>query len=1402
MGPRGGGDAEADALLTHVESAPQPSIQRVAARGVVAVIRSGRCQRPENALRRCLVGTPPACVDETCGACAQLVAAGVFDADAMCGELLAALAASHAAATADGASTQTRRDERRRAGALVRGIASVVAYSTADLHADGTDHQGRRTTHRTNPTRSRLAEWVGPRHPLSRALRAHPTGAPPAVLAAISAILGHGPDSAAALAGAPARLAFQSLRPFLRHALLSDDKAVGAGFRSALHARLVRTACGSSLELSAPVAILLAGCLPWYRTINSGLNDQSESSAWVAGAAADVADALESAARRSFPGGTNDTSSIQGIAYASLEAMFGVVNMTRECVGRGECVTSLLGALRRMLGLVTGDSAGSPSEDTHLVRCVVSSVKGRNALRSMACDLAECCEDAVRGAGADAGAIAALLGEFASVSGVLEWGTCARAVVGARVSGAMSLARERGGALATSLATPRVRVSENDNVEIDGGCGGGSSMDSALVDILHRDWRTGGSGTDACTEEAWTLAVLDADTAADLAAVKADADRRRRRRRNLGNDGGDFTAADSSRTAPPLLPLVLASHPNPRVRERAAAALGERMAAVPDRAPSSLPPTLLAIKALSRGNENKNETAAVQRKASARAALAALRAATAGAAHPLGTPVALRALSPLVQPIPDDSLTKNSKGDDSDSALKLGFTADAKAPDPKAHALALTLLADLWRHHAGSFPRLRAALEHAATSRDPAVVIGAAAATMRCAQSDPHGACDLVGPLRSFLDRKAPPVARALALESVRLMCDADALDFYAAFRVVVARLGDGAPADVIVRTEWARLLGAGWLDADARPDAAAAVAGAAWECVRVGLGLGFSGPGDEGTRAAAYEALGRFDPKVLVEPPAKDEKDEKDDETLACTPAPVPAGELAIAYLTDPASSTSATVSAAAKVVEGVARLERGRMARSHLAPGGFLRPETSDETSRNDAKVRREKGHAAASNDPLLHRLLNTTPRRLRTMPRLDGASKGGGGGNVQERYGPAGAGAHLFLFRPPPRADDGDDVIDARRRATEVNAELRARAEAHRRAFASCAAEIREPPRTHWWHGQTLLKSWHRFIRRWLRAEVAAFANVAESDSVASEEAVASVTAVLFKTLADPNATPDARSNAALAMSSPALLDFANGASSKTAEIGSNHDVKGTTESVTDAIHEGLTSGSMVGAERRAFLAYAAAVSRCHAADKPRRESCAQFLLNELTASSVTGPAWSGRTAGAAAEALGMFLLGLGRDVETHGPGAGAWRTEMLSSYRDSLSNSGLKFEVSDDVQDAEAHALFRVGAMHGEAFAAAGADFAHGGFGHVVGHLRHLENILRSGYVFFHFVRAITLTTTCVLFVLQGCRVFAGGDCRGCRGGTDGGGARVSVQRTGGQTRHGHSAPHRITRSYPG
>ena len=58
--------------------------------------------------------------------------------------------------------------------------------------------------------------------------------------------------------------------------------------------------------------------------------------------------------------------------------------------------------------------------------------------------------------------------------------------------------------------------------------------------------------------------------------------------------------------APPLLPLALASHPSARVREAAAASLGERMAAVPSRAPATLPPQVLAVKSAS--NFAKTET--------------------------------------------------------------------------------------------------------------------------------------------------------------------------------------------------------------------------------------------------------------------------------------------------------------------------------------------------------------------------------------------------------------------------------------------------------------------------------------------------------------------------------------------------------------------------------------------------------------------------------------------------------------------------------------------------------------------------------------------------------------------------------------------------------------------------
>jgi len=91
-----------------------------------------------------LVGAPIAVVDEVAGAAARLVSSGAFDTDVMVGELLAALAAAAAQhREQDGASANinsnnvTNRQLAAVAGALIRGIAAVVAGSMAG-HTAGT----------------------------------------------------------------------------------------------------------------------------------------------------------------------------------------------------------------------------------------------------------------------------------------------------------------------------------------------------------------------------------------------------------------------------------------------------------------------------------------------------------------------------------------------------------------------------------------------------------------------------------------------------------------------------------------------------------------------------------------------------------------------------------------------------------------------------------------------------------------------------------------------------------------------------------------------------------------------------------------------------------------------------------------------------------------------------------------------------------------------------------------------------------------------------------------------------------------------------------------------------------------------------------------------------------------
>jgi hypothetical protein len=537
--------------------------------------------------------------------------------------------------------------------------------------------------------------------------------------------------------------------------------------------------------------------------------------------------------------------------------------------------------------------------------------------------------------------------------------TAAAAVVAARVASALGLPPARGGRLAATLATPPRRSASSlcetesfrkretnrraagfaaEKTETETFRATCASPDAALAHALeplwHDDDQTRGT---ASRVSARLLRALEADGAADDARVAAER-RRRRAKTGRGVFGTEYSSSDPINpdhtlvppsVAPPTLPLVLLAHPSSAVREGAARALAERVAAVPERAPAALPPLLARLRADSLAFGLKADAADAQSaRAEAKALLAGLRAVAAGAAHPLGAPVAARALAPLVEPLETETREGMTKPFFHESEKENGGVAD-----PRARALALRLLAELWKHHRGSFPRLKSALEHAVTSSpEPEVLVGAAAACAFCADADPYAATELAGPLRACLSPSAPPAAAALALEAVASLCEADALDFYAALKVVVTRPHLAArPAHPLVASRWVALMGGGGLDAEARPEAAAAAVAAAFAATRAGLdadagdsltaGAGADSDRWVPTRAAAFDALAKYDPATLLEPPPRGEDEEEGE-------APAPGGALALALLREP-SRFGRAVDAGVALLQVVTRHEQSRAAR-----------------------------------------------------------------------------------------------------------------------------------------------------------------------------------------------------------------------------------------------------------------------------------------------------------------------------------------------------------------------------------------------------------------------------------------------------------------------------------------
>ena len=82
--------------------------------------------------------------------------------------------------------------------------------------------------------------------------------------------------------------------------------------------------------------------------------------------------------------------------------------------------------------------------------------------------------------------------------------------------------------------------------------------------------------------------------------------------------------------------------------------------------------------------------------------------------------------------------------------------------------------------------------------------------------------------MQEMLNDKVDAVA-ALGLESIALMCEADALDFYKAWPIICRNFPTLPTARPVVAKHWVALLAHGQLDAKAFPDRAAALIDLLW---------------------------------------------------------------------------------------------------------------------------------------------------------------------------------------------------------------------------------------------------------------------------------------------------------------------------------------------------------------------------------------------------------------------------------------------------------------------------------------------------------------------------------------------------------------------------------------------
>jgi hypothetical protein len=578
------------------------------------------------------------------------------------------------------------------------------------------------------------------------------------------------------------------------------------------------------------------------------------------------------------------------------------------------------------------------------------------------------------------------------------------------------------------------------------------------------------------------------------------------------------------------------------------------------------------------------------------------------------------------------------------------------------------------------------------------------------------------------MEPSAPAPATALALEAVGEMCDADALAFFPAFKVVAKRVGRACPDDPLVGAKWAGLLGRGARDAAHSPELARLAVEAAWEATKRGRRVvrddddAEDAEDDaasfaeakrwEATRAAAFASLGAFDPVAVVGPAdaptsAPDPASPSDEDPSS--PPPVEASALAAAYLSEPVSfgvaerAARATVTRVARA-EAAARFapDRNRRVRRARAANDALDGASFSLAEAVDAEL---------GSDPLLRRVARAAPKRLARI-----------GGGDSRALAP---GARLLLFRPKnsdgdagssdgkPETEGGRErkTSPENRRASALAARRRDRAGQYRRAFETAAAELRPAPPGWWWRTGLLARSFARFAARWLDAETDARAPVT-NDGAAADASVgapwvadarrearasvfASAAAVLGRRGGDAGgedffgedffgedsgedlvgrravAGPEAGACASLALAAPALVRAKTGAEDGATDASGL--VDGAAEhaaAATDAllVALGVDPGRPDGSIGPAMDSRGAcAALACAAAACPASDRARREAALEALSRRATDREgrFGAAAAGAAAEALGLFARATGRAIRTRGPGApGSWRAHLLA------------------------------------------------------------------------------------------------------------------------------------------